>query len=91
MRKAKSALLLVGCLSLATAGLSAVSYVHAEAAPATQPAADATPVNKMCPVSGDAIDPKVTTTYNGKTYAFCCKDCVKSFNKDPEKYAAKAK
>ncbi len=64
--------------------------VHAAdaATPATQPAAA---VNAKCPVSGDDVDPKVTTAYQGKTYAFCCADCVKSFEKDPAKYAAKAK
>ena len=56
----------------------------------TQPAS---PVNKYCAVEGapHEIDPSVTTMYNGKTYGFCCKDCVVEFKKDPEKYAAKAK
>ena len=73
-------------------GLAAVATLRAEtpaaAAPTSQPAAA---TNTMCPVSGDAVDPKVTAVYNGKTYAFCCADCIKSFNKDPEKYASKAK
>ena len=56
--------------------------------PTTQPMAA---TNAKCPVSGDDVDPKVTSVYNGKTYAFCCADCVKSFNADPAKYAAKAK
>jgi len=58
----------------------------------TQPAADATPVNKFCPVeSDDEIDPTVTIVYKGQTIAFCCKDCVKDFKKDPDKYLAKMK
>ena len=61
-----------------------------KAAPTTQPAADK-PVNTKCPVSGDAIDPKVTTVYQGKTVAFCCKDCVEDFQKNPEKYMKKLK
>ncbi len=56
--------------------------------PASQPAAA---VNTKCPITGEDIDAKVTTTYDGKTYAFCCADCVKAFNKDPAKFAAKAK
>jgi YHS domain-containing protein len=62
------------------------------AAPTTAPATQPTvAVNKHCPVSGDAVDPAVTVVYKGKTYAFCCSDCVKTFNKDPEKYVAIAK
>ena len=60
----------------------------APTAPSTQPTAA---VNTKCPVSGDAVDPTVTSVYNGKTYAFCCADCVKAFKADPAKYAAKAK
>ena len=48
--------------------------------------AKAKPINAKCPVQGEDIDPDVTTTYKGKTVAFCCKDCIKDFNKDPEKY-----
>jgi YHS domain-containing protein len=60
-----------------------------QAAPATQPAAK--PVNTVCPVSGDPIDPTVTTTYQGKTVAFCCKDCIEDFQKNPDKYMKKLK
>ncbi len=28
----------------------------------------------------------VVLTYEGQEMKFCCKDCVKKFNKDPEKY-----
>jgi YHS domain-containing protein len=45
-----------------------------------------------CPVSGEtftvAVDsPKVE--FEGKTYYFCCEDCVGDFQKDPAKYVAK--
>ena len=45
---------------------------------------------KTCVVSneafgGDMGDP-VVIDYKGRTVKFCCKDCVKKFNKDPEKY-----
>ncbi|GAB4295832.1 MAG: hypothetical protein Kow0098_18520 [Ignavibacteriaceae bacterium] len=44
------------------------------------------PVNSMCLVSGEEVDPEITVEYEGKTYAFCCNNCLKKFNKDPEKY-----
>ena len=48
------------------------------------------PVNALCPVTDEKIDPEVATTqYKGKTVAFCCADCVKDFNKDPAKYMKK--
>lgn len=54
-------------------------------APATQPAAE--PVNKMCAVEQEhEANPKVTHTYQEKVYAFCCKDCIETFKKNPEKY-----
>jgi YHS domain-containing protein len=59
-------------------------------APSTQEADK--PVNKNCPIETDnAIDPKVTIKYKGKTIGFCCADCIKEFQKDPEKYLAKMK
>jgi YHS domain-containing protein len=62
----------------------------ASATPSTQPAADAKPVNTKCLVTGDDIDPNITVVYDGVTYGFCCKDCVKAFNKNPEKYISAA-
>lgn len=50
---------------------------------------DNKPVNTVCPVSGEEVDSKVTAVYKDKTYAFCCKNCLKKFNKDPEKYISK--
>src|SRR5256885_5411828 len=47
------------------------------------------PVNTTCPLTDEKIDPAVTTQYKGKTVAFCCADCIKDFNKDPEKYMKK--
>ena len=45
--------------------------------------------NIICPVSTEEVDPEVTYTYKGKTYAFCCNNCLKKFKKDPEKYISK--
>ncbi len=46
-------------------------------------------LNAKCPVSGDDVDKEVTETYKGRTIAFCCKDCVKDFKKDPDKFVKK--
>jgi YHS domain-containing protein len=60
-------------------------------APSTQPAASGKPINTLCPVEGDKIDPKITTIYDGKVIGFCCDDCPPVFKKNPEKYMAKLK
>ena len=42
-----------------------------------------------CVVSHDALGgmgETVDALYDGKLIRFCCKGCVKSFNKNPEKY-----
>lgn len=45
--------------------------------------------NKICPVSGEAIDSmgeSFKVEHEGKEYNLCCKMCVKDFEKNPEKY-----
>jgi hypothetical protein len=43
-----------------------------------------------CVVSNDKIDPQVPPlVYNGQEYRFCCRGCIKKFNREPEKYAAR--
>jgi YHS domain-containing protein len=72
-----SAILIVG------SGFCIAQMATAEptTAPSTQPA------NKMCAVNTeDPVDPKVTVIYKGQVIGFCCTDCIKDFNKDPEKY-----
>jgi YHS domain-containing protein len=47
---------------------------------------------KTCLVTGDKFDPIdeiVTTTYKGQEIKLCCRDCLKKFKRDPEKYMAK--
>jgi YHS domain-containing protein len=52
----------------------------------------AKPVNTLCAVHpDDAVDPTVTTVYEGKVIGFCCEDCQKKFDLDPKAYAAKLK
>ena len=46
--------------------------------------------NKICPVSKEKVGEMgevVKHEYNGKIYNFCCKMCLKDFQKDPEKYS----
>ena len=75
---------------LATAALAPTLLVRAAETPTTAPSTQ--PVNKFCAVNTkDEVDPKVTTIYKGQTIGFCCEDCIKDFNKDPEKYVAKMK
>ncbi len=43
-----------------------------------------------CVVSNDKIDPQVPPLiYNGQEYRFCCRGCIKKFNREPDKYAAR--
>lgn len=44
-----------------------------------------------CPVSGEKLgDDAVALVHQGQEVKFCCKDCVKKFEKDPAKFMAKA-
>ena len=48
----------------------------------------AEPWNKVCPVMGNKINPKVgTVTFEGKAYGFCCAGCDAKFETNPAKYA----
>lgn len=44
-----------------------------------------------CPVSGEPAVKKVSLVYEGTTYHFCCKHCVKDFKANPSKYTTKNK
>lgn len=54
------------------------------------------PVNTICPHEGDKIDPALkpvtVTTKDGKsvTIGICCKDCIDTITKNPDKFAAAA-
>jgi len=65
----------------------------ADAKPADKKPADAakTPVavNTKCPVSGEDVDVKVVSLFEGKGVGFCCEDCQKKFLKDPAKFKDK--
>ena len=42
-----------------------------------------------CPVSGRAVDPKVSIDHDGKKVYFCCTNCVGKFKSDPGQYKNK--
>ena len=47
---------------------------------------------KTCIVSGDKLGEMgspIVKVYNGQEVKFCCKDCVKDFEKEPSKYLTK--
>jgi YHS domain-containing protein len=52
---------------------------------------------ETCLVTGDDLDEmdeRVSTVHDGQVFEFCCKPCLKKFNKNPGKYVkllAKAK
>lgn len=43
-----------------------------------------------CPMMDDEVSAEYVADYNGGKVFFCCKRCVASFEKNPEKYAAAA-
>ncbi len=47
-------------------------------------------VKPKCPVGAGAIDKSVSADYKGKKVYFCCAKCIKKFDRDTAKYAAKA-
>ena len=44
---------------------------------------------KVCFVSDDKLDDPVDTLYGDRLLRFCCKGCVRSFNKNPSQYLPK--
>lgn len=69
--------------------MDAKSKVEGKMDKAEKEMVDKKPVNSVCLVSGEEIDNDITAEYNDKTYAFCCKRCLKKFNDNPEKYIGK--
>jgi uncharacterized membrane protein/YHS domain-containing protein/mono/diheme cytochrome c family protein len=45
--------------------------------------------NSTCPLSGKPVDPSKKLEFEGKTYAFCCDDCLAKAKKDPKTALAK--
>jgi hypothetical protein len=84
----KTKLTLIGTLA-AVALTFAVTAPMTSAAPSTKPY----PL-KECVVSGNELGSMgkvVSKTHEGQEVKFCCKPCVKKFDKAPAKYLAKLK
>ena len=79
MKRAMSAVVLVGLFSL-TGCSSTQTQANSGGA--------AAPINTACPFSGEKVDSKVTSSYNGKTVAFCCAGCKGKFDKADAKAQA---
>ena len=80
------------CGALIGASLAQVDYAKADDAKAEK-AAKAKPYPiKACVVSDEKFDSDMkpyTFTYKDQEIKLCCKDCLKDFNKQPEKYMKK--
>lgn len=73
---------LIATLALAAFSLTAVSLSFA---------AQPYPL-KTCIVSGESLGSMgkpVTKVYKDQEVKFCCKSCIKKFDKNPEKYLSK--
>jgi arylsulfatase A-like enzyme len=43
-------------------------------------------INPRCPVCEEAVDAAVLSDYKGRSVAFCCENCKKTFNEDPDSF-----
>ena len=43
-----------------------------------------------CPVSGKEINPEHSVEYKGEKVYFCCPNCPKAFEADPEKFISQS-
>ena len=71
----------------APAGAEPVATVAAKKA-APKPKPKPYPL-ETCLVTGDDLDEmdeRVSTVHDGRVFEFCCKPCLKKFNKNPGKY-----
>jgi YHS domain-containing protein len=83
---------LFACAACMIFALLIAGAATASAEPTTMPTTAPMVVNKLCPVTHEAVDPKIPTVqYKGLTIGFCCEDCIKDFNANPEKYVANLK
>jgi len=77
-----------GCVAMGTSGLAAIA--DRGAAGATAPESAPATVQTTCPVmTGNAIDPNISTVYEGKRVYFCCTRCKAAFEEEPAKYLAR--
>jgi YHS domain-containing protein len=97
MKSALTILLAIGLVSCATTPApTGAAPVAKETARKAAPKPKPYPL-ETCLVTGDDLDEmdeRVATVYDGQVFEFCCKPCLKKFNKNPGKYVkllAKAK
>jgi YHS domain-containing protein len=84
MKTKRAILIRVAALTLALFGASAIIPAHA---------AKSYPLD-TCVVSGNKLGSMgkvITKTHEGQEVKFCCKPCIKKFDKDPAKYVGKLK
>ena len=78
---------------MTTLGAICAGTIAAFAADTAKPAVKLKPYPlTICIVSGEKLGEMgspVVTNYNGQEIKFCCKDCVKDFDKDQAKYIKK--
>src|SRR4051794_33205344 len=97
----KSTLLLCSLFAVACAGSApppaapspAAAPAAASSAPLAAPGEAKVGDRTKCPVSGHEFVVTADSPhaeYNGKTYYFCCPDCPKAFEANPEKFVTKA-
>jgi YHS domain-containing protein len=85
--KKQMIVLLTAAFTLSAFAADPSPSAGAIAAPSAQISQKA--ANTVCPVSGDKVGDvgkPVYAQYEGQTIAFCCKSCLKKFNKNPDKY-----
>lgn len=80
--------LVVGCGESAKPTPTPKPKATAAVAP-VPPAATTAIAQKICPVMGGPINPKIYVDYQGRRVYFCCNACPEAFKKDPEKYLQK--
>lgn len=73
----------VGVSLLLAACQSAPTPAPPAAKPAARGAAPAV-LNDLCPITGDAVDPKFTVAYQGRKIAFCCEHCFREFRESDD-------
>ena len=91
MKKICSMMVILGlaaAVALVAAGCKKESPQPAPKTEAAAPAA-APIAQKVCPVTGDPINPNIYVDYQGRRIYFCCPMCPPIFKKDPEKYLKK--
>jgi YHS domain-containing protein len=87
MPVALAKLLLIAALPMAGASCCAGMFGRAPTQSSSALASRAQPSNALCPVCNHAALAAYTVVYQGKTIGFCCEDCEKRFEANPQKYA----